>query len=104
MNSATIIFIIVLYFLLLYVISYITGKDDSNNIFFKAGRNSMVYCWFGMVGASLWALHLSQYLYLLKVHNLVIYRSFLVILWLHCRMLCLTSVYYKLNLIQYTSF
>ena len=43
MNSATIIFIIVLYFLLLYVISYITGKDDSNNIFFKAGRNSKWY-------------------------------------------------------------
>ena len=54
MNSATIIFIIVLYFLLLYVISYITGKDDSNNIFFKAGRNSKWYVVaFGMVGASL---------------------------------------------------
>ena len=54
MNSATIIFIIVLYFLLLYVISYITGKDDSNNIFFKAGRNSKWYIVaFGMVGASL---------------------------------------------------
>mgnify|MGYP003325161940 CR=1 FL=1 len=54
MNSATIIFIIVLYFLLLYVISYVTGKDDSNNIFFKAGRNSKWYIVaFGMVGASL---------------------------------------------------
>ena len=54
MNSATIISIIVSYFLLLYVISYFTGKDDSNAVFFKAGKSSKWYIVaFGMVGASL---------------------------------------------------
>ena len=54
MNSATILTIIALYFLILYIISYFTGKDDSNNVFFKAGRSSKWYIVaFGMVGASL---------------------------------------------------
>ena len=54
MNSATIISIIAIYFLVLYIISYLTGKDDSNNVFFNAGRDSKWYVVaFGMVGASL---------------------------------------------------
>jgi len=54
MSSATIISIIALYFFLLYVISYFTGKDDSNTVFFKAGKSSKWYVVaFGMVGASL---------------------------------------------------
>ena len=54
MNSATIISVIAIYFLVLYIISYLTGKDDSNNVFFNAGRESKWYVVaFGMVGASL---------------------------------------------------
>ncbi len=42
------------YFLLLLLISYFTGKNDSNNDFFKAGKQSPWYLVaFGMVGASL---------------------------------------------------
>ena len=100
MNSATIIFIIVLYFLLLYVISYITGKDDSNNIFFKAGRNSKWYIVaFGMVGASLsgvtfisvpgW-IESSQFSYLQVVFGYFV--GYIVVCYV------LLPVYYKLNL------
>lgn len=54
MNSTLIISVIICYFLLLYLISYLTGKDDSNSVFFKAGKNSKWYVVaFGMVGASL---------------------------------------------------
>ena len=100
MNSATIIFIIVLYFLLLYVISYVTGKDDSNNIFFKAGRNSKWYVVaFGMVGASLsgvtfisvpgW-IESSQFSYLQVVFGYFV--GYIVVCYV------LLPVYYKLNL------
>ena len=54
MNSTLIISVIICYFLLLYLISFLTGKDDSNSVFFKAGKNSKWYVVaFGMVGASL---------------------------------------------------
>ena len=100
MNSATIIFIIVLYFMLLYVISYVTGKDDSNNIFFKAGRNSKWYVVaFGMVGASLsgvtfisvpgW-IESSQFSYLQVV--LGYFVGYIIVCYV------LLPVYYKLNL------
>ena len=100
MNSATIIFIIVLYFLLLYVISYVTGKDDSNNIFFKAGRNSKWYVVaFGMVGASLsgvtfisvpgW-IESSQFSYLQVVFGYFV--GYIAVCYV------LLPVYYKLNL------
>ncbi len=100
MNSATIIFIIVLYFLILYVISYVTGKDDSNNIFFKAGRNSKWYVVaFGMVGASLsgvtfisvpgW-IESSQFSYLQVVFGYFV--GYIVVCYV------LLPVYYKLNL------
>jgi len=46
--------IIGLYFFLLIGISFLTGKDDSNTIFFKAGKKSPWYIVaFGMIGASL---------------------------------------------------
>jgi SSS family transporter len=46
--------IIGLYFSLLIGISYLTGKDDSNTIFFKASKKSPWYIVaFGMIGASL---------------------------------------------------
>ena len=54
MNSETIISVIAIYFLVLYIISYLTGKDDSNSVFFNAGRDSKWYVVaFGMLGASL---------------------------------------------------
>ena len=99
MNSATIITIIALYFLILYIISYFTGKDDSNNVFFKAGRSSKWYIVaFGMVGASLsgvtfisvpgW-IESSQFSYLQVV--LGYFVGYIVVCYV------LLPVYYKLN-------
>jgi len=46
--------LIVGYFLVLVGVSYIVIKEDSNEVFFKANRNSPWYLVaFGMVGASL---------------------------------------------------
>ena len=46
--------LIIGYFLVLVGIAYFTGKEDSNENFFKANRNSPWYLVaFGMVGASL---------------------------------------------------
>ncbi len=54
MNASHILLLIGGYFLLLLVISYFTGKNDSNEDFFKAGKQSPWYLVaFGMVGASL---------------------------------------------------
>ncbi len=49
-----ILILIVGYFLILIGIAYFTGKEDSNESFFKANRNSPWYLVaFGMIGASL---------------------------------------------------
>jgi len=54
MSPSSILLIIVGYFVVLIVISYFTGKDDSNDVFFKAKRQSPWYVVaFGMIGASL---------------------------------------------------
>ena len=54
MSPSSILFIIVGYFAVLILISYLTGKDDSNDVFFKAKRQSPWYIVaFGMIGASL---------------------------------------------------
>jgi len=46
--------IILIYFAVLVAITYFTSKDDSNEVFFKANRNSPWYVVaFGMIGASL---------------------------------------------------
>ena len=46
--------LIIIYFLLLVGVSHIVAKEDSNDTFFKANRNSSWYLVaFGMVGASL---------------------------------------------------
>ncbi|MBG65790.1 MAG: sodium:solute symporter [Flavobacteriales bacterium] len=54
MNPLLILSCILLYFILLYFISYITGKNDSNETFFLGNRNSP---WFviayGMIGTTL---------------------------------------------------
>ncbi|RDY57662.1 sodium:solute symporter [Flagellimonas nanhaiensis] len=54
MSSTQILLLIGAYFLVLMIISYFTGKNDSNTDFFKAGKQSPWYLVaFGMVGASL---------------------------------------------------
>jgi len=54
MDPIHILLLIVAYFGVLLLISYFTGKDDSNEIFFKAARKSPWYVVaFGMIGASL---------------------------------------------------
>lgn len=54
MSPSAILFIIIGYFAVLILISYFTGKDDSNDVFFKAKRQSPWYVVaFGMIGASL---------------------------------------------------
>ncbi|MEM8509031.1 MAG: sodium:solute symporter [Bacteroidota bacterium] len=54
MTALQILLLVGAYFLLLLLISYYTGKNDSNTDFFKAGRQSPWYLVaFGMVGASL---------------------------------------------------
>tara|TARA_R110000787_G_scaffold55942_4_gene128841 strand:+ start:14299 stop:15753 length:1455 start_codon:yes stop_codon:yes gene_type:complete len=54
MQPLHIFLLIIAYFLILISISYFTGKDDSNEVFFKAKRSSPWYLVaFGMIGASL---------------------------------------------------
>lgn len=54
MSPIQILILIGTYFLVLLLISYFTGKNDSNADFFKAGKQSPWYLVaFGMVGASL---------------------------------------------------
>lgn len=54
MTASHILLLIGGYFILLLLISYFTGKNDSNEDFFKAGKQSPWYLVaFGMVGASL---------------------------------------------------
>ncbi|RKR06519.1 SSS family transporter [Maribacter vaceletii] len=54
MTASYILILITIYFLFLLVISYFTGKNDTNTDFFKAGKQSPWYLVaFGMIGASL---------------------------------------------------
>lgn len=54
MTPTTILLIIGLYFMVLYGISLLTGKDNSNDTFFKANQKAPWYIVaFGMIGASL---------------------------------------------------
>ena len=54
MTATHILLLIGAYFILLLLISYFTGKNDSNADFFKAGKQSPWYLVaFGMIGASL---------------------------------------------------
>jgi len=54
MSSTQILILIAAYFAVLILISYFTGKNDNNEDFFKAGKQSPWYLVaFGMVGASL---------------------------------------------------
>ncbi len=54
MSPILLIGIVLIYFALLIAITYVTSKDDSNQAFFRANRNSPWYVVaFGMIGASL---------------------------------------------------
>ncbi len=54
MSAQSILLIIALYFLVLIIISFITGKEDTNEVFFRAKREAPWYLVaFGMIGASL---------------------------------------------------
>ncbi|HKJ05989.1 MAG TPA: sodium:solute symporter, partial [Flavobacteriaceae bacterium] len=54
MKPIYILTLIVIYFIVLLVIAYLTGKNDSNETFFKANKKSPWYVVaFGMIGASL---------------------------------------------------
>jgi len=54
MAPTSILILIIAYFGVLILISYFTGRDDSNDVFFKAKRQSPWYIVaFGMIGASL---------------------------------------------------
>ena len=54
MSSTLLLSVISSYFILLFFISYLTGKDDSNDSFFLANRNSPWYVIsYGMIGVTL---------------------------------------------------
>lgn len=100
MTATQILILIVAYFLVLLLISYLTGKNDSNVDFFKAGKQSPWYLVaFGMVGASLsgvtfisvpgW-IEASQFSYMQVVLG-YLFGYFVVAL-------VLLPIYYRLNL------
>lgn len=100
MSPILLLSIILIYFLMLIGISYVTGKDDSNSMFFKAGKNSPWYVVaFGMIGASLSGVTFisvpgwvgsTQFSYMQIV--LGYFLGYLVIAWL------LIPLYYRMNL------
>ncbi|NPA43838.1 MAG: sodium:solute symporter [Chlorobi bacterium] len=100
MNATQILLIIVLYFAVLILISRITGKEDTNEVFFRAKRQAPWYLVaFGMIGASLSGITFisvpgwvekSQFSYLQMVLGFIV--GYLVIAHV------LLPVYYKMNL------
>ena len=100
MHSTTIILLILSYFGILILISYLTGKKSDNNTFFKANKQAPWYVVaFGMIGASLsgvtfisvpgW-IESSQFSYMQMVLGYIV--GYLVI------GTVLLPLYYKLNL------
>lgn len=100
MSPIQILLLIAAYFAVLLVISYFTGKNDSNHDFFKAGKQSPWYLVaFGMVGASLsgvtfisvpgW-IEASQFSYMQVVLGYLV--GYFVVAFL------LLPIYYRLNL------
>ena len=100
MNSFLILILLLSYFVVLILISYLTSKNDSNQDFFKAGKQSPWYLVaFGMIGASLsgvtfisvpgWV-EASQFSYFQVVLGYMV--GYFVVTFV------LLPVYYKLNL------
>ena len=109
MLSPEIILITVLsYFAILTLISYITGREDNNKVFFKANKNSnWLIVAFGMVGASLSGVTFisvpgwvedSQFTYFQVVLGYLVCYLFVasVLLTIYYR-ICLTSIYEYLD-------
>ncbi len=102
MSPAYIISCIILYFLFLSLISWHTGKNDSNESFFLGNRSSPWYVVaFGMIGTSLsgvtfisvpgWVAE-SQFSYMQMVFGYMLGYAFIA--------LVLMPLYYRLNLIS----
>ena len=100
MNSIYIVFCIVTYFLFLYLISFLTGKNDENESFFLGNKSSPWYIVaFGMIGTSLsgvtfisvpgWV-ESSQFSYMQMVLGYMLGYAFIGTV--------LLPLYYKLNL------
>jgi SSS family transporter len=100
MSTTQIMLLIAAYFIVLILISYFTGKEDSNEAFFKANKSAPWYLVaFGMIGASLsgvtfisvpGAIETKQFGYLQVVFGY--FFGYLVIAYV------LLPIYYKLNL------
>ncbi|WP_282121807.1 sodium:solute symporter [Algibacter mikhailovii] len=100
MTATQILLLILAYFIVLILISYFTGKEDSNAAFFKANKSAPWYLVaFGMIGASLsgvtfisvpGAVEAKQFGYLQVVFGY--FFGYLVIAYV------LLPIYYKLNL------
>ena len=100
MSTTQIMLLIATYFIVLILISYFTGKEDSNDAFFKANKSAPWYLVaFGMIGASLsgvtfisvpGAVEAKQFGYLQVVFGY--FLGYLVIAYV------LLPIYYKLNL------
>lgn len=100
MSATQIILLIIAYFAVLITISYFTGKEDSNDAFFKANKTAPWYLVaFGMIGASLsgvtfisvpGAVEANQFGYLQVVFGY--FFGYLIIAYV------LLPIYYKLNL------
>lgn len=102
MNPVFILLLIALYFGVLFLISYYTGKTDSNDAFFKAENKAPWFLVaFGMIGASLsgvtfisvpgWV-EASQFSYMQVVFGYIL--GYLVIAFI------LLPLYYRLNVIS----
>lgn len=102
MTATQIILLIAAYFGVLILISYVTGKEDSNDAFFKANKSAPWYLVaFGMIGASLsgvtfisvpGAVEAKQFGYLQVVFGY--FFGYLVIAYV------LLPIYYRLNLVS----
>ncbi|APY07638.1 sodium:solute symporter [Winogradskyella sp. J14-2] len=100
MNPTSILILIACYFAVLVLVSYFTGKEDSNAAFFKANKSAPWYLVaFGMIGASLsgvtfisvpGAVETKQFGYLQVVFGY--FFGYLVIAYI------LLPLYYRLNL------
>ncbi|MCB4798875.1 sodium:solute symporter [Neotamlana laminarinivorans] len=106
MTATQILFLIAGYFIVLILISYFTGKEDSNDAFFKANKSAPWYLVaFGMIGASLsgvtfisvpGAVETKQFGYLQVVFGYLF--GYIVIAYV------LLPIYYKLNLTSIYSY
>lgn len=102
MTPTLVLAIIAIYFLFLILISFLTGKDQSNDAFFKAKKESPWYVVaFGMVGATLSGVTFisipgevgnSNFSYMQAVFGFFVGIMFVIIV--------LLPLYYKLNVIS----